>query len=99
MATTKVHITLDEELLALLDRLAEEERRTRSGMVQELIRRSGKQTVSPAVRDEIKRRAMAAVLSTDDPVSGEVEFSDVDSYRRWRERLWAGTPRYGEVPS
>jgi len=97
---TKVHMTLDEELLEFVDRLAADERRTRSGMVQELIRRERDRMATPAsTRDEIKNRAIAAVLSTDEPVSGEAEFSDVESYRRWRERLWSGTPRYGAPAS
>ena len=155
MSATKVHMTLDEELLEFVDRLAARERRTRSGMVQELIRRerdrmteptsgeSGRDAAARAIaalheladadfgaddlpepedfpewrrrlwagslhrravrpgvsaetKDEIKKRAIAAVLSTEHPLSGEPDFTDIESYRRWREQLWSGTPRYAQ---
>jgi len=84
--TTKVMLSFPAEFLAEVDRMAQQEQRSRSELVREALRQymghrqsRGYPSVSPLVRRAIVVQDSLAQLS---PGTGEDSTTDV---RRWRE--------------
>ncbi len=95
MATDKIHISLQGDLLTQIDEAAARERRTRSEWLREAARASLDEDHSE--RDEEASRArflmLLGRLSAGAGWQDEhhPELKSAEDFRRWREELWART--------
>ncbi len=98
MAYTNKHISLDTETVELLEGLSQRLKRSQSDVVRDALwqyaRREGdaegRQAAKTAVHAAIDRAAGAWVSGS------HPETLTPETYRRWREKLWEGCPRFAD---
>ncbi len=95
MATDKIHISLEVNLLKQIDEAAARERRTRSEWLREAARALLNQDPS-ALGEEAGRARFLMLLGRLSAGAGwpdkhHSELETAQDFRRWREELWAKT--------
>ena len=95
MATDKVHISMEGDLLKQIDEAAARERRTRSEWLREAARALLNQGRSVLGEEAGRARFMMLLgrLSAGGgwPAKHHPELETAQDFRRWREELWAKT--------
>ena len=95
MATDKIHISLEGDLLKQIDEAAARERRTRSEWLREAARALLQQDSTRADGDDGRMRFLMLLgrLSAGGGWQDEhhPELKSAEDFRRWREELWAKT--------
>jgi Arc/MetJ-type ribon-helix-helix transcriptional regulator len=93
--TQKVHVSLDDNTLNLIDRWASREGRTRSGVIREMARAYEEHQKANLSRAEAKARALKVLEELAGADFGADDLPEPEDFPTWREQLWAGMPRTG----
>lgn len=91
MSLVKMHISMDEEMRALLEELAAREKRSLSELMREALRQYARRDSGDNGRAAAKAEVHGAIDRAAGAWSRErhPETLNSETYRKWREELWA----------